>query len=80
MTEETDDQTTEWLGTAATAKQLGITTRTLYRFLDEGALASYRFGRVIRIKKSDIDTFVTSCKVVPGTLKHLYPPTVPTDS
>ena len=36
-----------WLSTAAAADRLGITPRTLYRFIDEGQLAAYKFGRVI---------------------------------
>ena len=34
----------EWLGTTEAARRLGITTRTLYRFIDQGKLAAYRFG------------------------------------
>src|SRR5690349_10550909 len=45
------DQASEpisWLSTAEAANRLGITPRTLYRFIDEGQLVAYRFGRVIR--------------------------------
>ena len=38
----------EWLGTKEAAARLGITLRSLYRFIDEGDLAAYKFGRVIR--------------------------------
>ncbi len=73
------DDGTEWLGTTATAKRLGITTRTLYRFIDEGQLTAYRLGRVIRVKGSDIDTFIESCRIEPGTIGHLYPTAAPGD-
>lgn len=64
---------TEWLNTDEAARRLGITTRTLYRFMDKGRLPSYRFGRVFRLKVSDIEAFIDSCRVEPGSLSHLYP-------
>ena len=62
-----------WLSTAEAAKRLGITPRTLYRFIDEGQLPAYRFGRVIRLKQSEIDSFIEECRIEPGSLEHLYP-------
>ena len=64
-----------WLSTGEAAKRLGITTRTLYRFIDEGQLPAFRFGRVIRLKQADVDTYIESCQIEPGTLEHLYPET-----
>lgn len=66
-------QPIEWLSTKEAADRLGITPRTLYRFIDEGQLAAYHFGRVIRLKAEDIDAFIESSRVVPGSLRHLYP-------
>lgn len=63
----------EWLSTAGAAARLGITPRTLYRFIDEGQIPAYRFGRVIRLKTVDVDAFVESCRIEPGTMAHLYP-------
>lgn len=63
----------EWLGTKAAARHLGITPRTLYRFIDEGQLPAYRFGRVIRLKVADLDAYIESCRIEPGSLEHLYP-------
>lgn len=63
----------DWLNTEEAAKRLGITTRTLYRFMDQGRLPSYRFGRVFRLKMADIEKFIEECRVEPGTLSHLYP-------
>ena len=65
-----------WLSTAEAAKALGITSRTLYRFIDEGQLTAYRFGRVIRLQETDVDAFIEASRIEPGTLEHLYPETV----
>lgn len=65
-----------WLSTADAAKRLGVTPRTLYRFIDEGQLPAYRFGRVIRLKEDEVDGFIDSCRIEPGTLEHLYPEAV----
>ena len=65
----------EWLSTQEASRRLGITTRTLYRFVDQGDLPAYRMGRVIRLKASDIDSFIESSRIEPGTLEHLYPDT-----
>lgn len=62
-----------WLSTADAATELGITPRTLYRFIDEGQLPAYRFGRVIRLKAEEVASFVETCRIEPGTLEHLYP-------
>lgn len=62
-----------WLSTQEAARRMGITTRTLYRFVDEGQLPAYRMGRVFRLKQSDVDAFIESSRVEPGTLAKLYP-------
>ncbi len=67
----------QWMSTADAAKRLGITPRTLYRFIDEGQLPAYRFGRVIRLKQLEVDSFIETCKIQPGTLEHLYPDAAP---
>ena len=66
----------QWMSTAEAARRLGITPRTLYRFIDEGQLPAYRFGRVIRLKRLEVDSFIESCRIEPGTLEHLYPETM----
>ena len=65
--------TIDWLSTAEACRHLGVTARTLYRFIDEGQVDAYRFGRVIRLKQCDLDTFIATCKIMPGELVHLYP-------
>lgn len=62
-----------WCGTAEAARHLGIAPRTLYRLIDEGQLAAYKFGRVIRLKLADLDAFVEAARIQPGSLEHLYP-------
>lgn len=64
---------TDWLSTAEAAKRLGVTPRTLYRFIDEGQIPGYRFGRVIRLREHEVDAFIEACRIEPGTLEHLYP-------
>lgn len=58
----------EWLNTNETARRLGITPRTLYRFIDDGKIPAYRFGRVIRLKESEVAEFIEASRIVPGTL------------
>ncbi|MGD0880041.1 MAG: helix-turn-helix domain-containing protein [Acidimicrobiales bacterium] len=62
-----------WLSTKDAAERLGVTLRSLYRFIDEGGLAAYKFGRVIRLKEVDVEAFIESSRIVPGSLEHLYP-------
>jgi excisionase family DNA binding protein len=68
----TDEPT--WLSSKEAAARLGITLRSLYRFIDEGDLAAYKFGRVIRLKDEDVTRYIESCRIEPGQLEHLYPP------
>ncbi|HCB36649.1 MAG TPA: hypothetical protein DEP66_00090, partial [Acidimicrobiaceae bacterium] len=63
----------QWMSTKAAAGRMGITTRTLYRFIDDGELRAYRFGRVIRLQRDDVDKHIENCLVEPGSLSHLYP-------
>lgn len=63
----------DWLSTADAAASLGITTRTLYRFINNGDLPAYRFGRVIRVKRVDVEAFIEASRIEPGTLDHLSP-------
>lgn len=57
-----------WLNTAKAAERLGVTPRTLYRFIDEGQVPAYRFGRVIRLKEHEVDDFIERCRIAPGAL------------
>lgn len=62
----------EWLSTREASRQLGITVRTLYRLIDSGQVAAYKFGRVIRLSQADIDAYLERARIEPGDLEHLY--------
>jgi excisionase family DNA binding protein len=62
-----------WMNTGQAARRLGVTVRTLYRLIDEGALPAYKFGRVIRLQETEVDAFIQASRIVPGSLEHLYP-------
>ena len=59
----------ERLNTKESARRLGITPRTLYRFIDDGRIPAYRLGRVIRLKESEVADFIERSRIVPGTLE-----------
>lgn len=63
----------QWMGTREACERLGVTLRTLYRFIDEGQLPAYKMGRVIRVQATDIEDFIRRMRIEPGTLEHLYP-------
>ena len=67
------DPAIRWMGTQEAARYLGITPRTLYRFINDGALPAYKMGRVIRLKLTDLDSFIEGARIEPGTLEHLSP-------
>ena len=69
-----------WLGTTEAAERLGVVPRTLYRMIDEGLIPAYKMGRVFRLKLSDLDAFLESTRVQPGSLSHLYPDRVEGDA
>jgi excisionase family DNA binding protein len=61
----------EWMTSGDAADHLGVGLRTLYKFIDDDRLPGYRLGRVIRLKRSDVDAFIESCRIEPGSLGHL---------
>jgi excisionase family DNA binding protein len=65
----------EWLSTKEAASRLGLTTRTVYRLIDDGQIPAYKFGRVIRLQASEVDSFIDAARIRPGDLEHLYPTT-----
>ena len=62
----------EWLSSKQAAARLGVTPRTLYRLIDLGQLPAYRIGRVIRLQCGEVEDYIATCRVVPGTLGHLH--------
>lgn len=63
----------QWMSTNDAADRLGVSLRTLYKFIDEGHLPAYKFGRVIRLQQSEVDAFIGNSRIAPGSLEHLYP-------
>jgi excisionase family DNA binding protein len=62
-----------WFGVPDASTYLGVTSRTLYRLIDEGKVPAYLFGRVIRLRRHELDAFIETARIQPGTLGHLYP-------
>ncbi|HEY2332649.1 MAG TPA: helix-turn-helix domain-containing protein [Acidimicrobiales bacterium] len=73
MARNPDESEIIWMSTQEAARRLGVTPRTLYRFVDEGELPAYRMGRVFRLQQHDVDEFIERSRIQPGTLEHLYP-------
>ncbi len=69
----------DWLSTQEAARLLGITPRTLYRFIDQGDIPAYRMGRVIRLRRREVESFIESSRIEPGSISHLYPDPVAKD-
>lgn len=76
----TEDSDIEWLSTKEAARRLGLTTRTVYRLIDEGQIPAYKFGRVIRLQANEVDRFIDTARIQPGDLEHLYPTSTSSDS
>lgn len=48
----------EWLSTAEAARILGVPRHRLYRLIDEGRLPAYKFGRVVRLRRDEVDAWL----------------------
>lgn len=66
------DDDSFWVNSTQAARMMGVTIRRVYRLVDDGVLTAYRFGRVIRIKRSDLAAFIESCRIEPGAVRHLH--------
>jgi len=62
----------EWLSSPAAAAELGVALRTLYRLIDQEGLPAYRMGRVIRLRRGEITSWLDERRIQPGALDHLY--------
>jgi excisionase family DNA binding protein len=47
-----------------TATYLGIGNRTLYAMIDQGQVPAYKFGRVIRLRRTDVLAFLERQRIV----------------
>lgn len=63
--------TSIWMSVQTAADELEVTNRTIYRFINDGKLAAYRIGRVYRIRRQDLDSFLDAAELQPGDLDHL---------
>ncbi|MGI9611437.1 MAG: helix-turn-helix domain-containing protein [Acidimicrobiales bacterium] len=61
----------QWMSVQAAARELEVTTRTIYRFINDGKLTAYRIGWVYRIRCSDLAAFLADAALQPGDLDHL---------
>lgn len=49
----------DWFGTPKAAELLGIGQRALYRLIDEGAIPAYKLGRVVRVRREDLERYLS---------------------
>jgi excisionase family DNA binding protein len=52
----------EWISTTQATRVLGVTASTLYRLINDGTIRAYRFGRVIRLRASDLDAYLATAR------------------
>jgi len=48
----------EYLSIAEIAKLLGLKEQTIREYIKRGDLVAYRFGKVLRVKKADLNRFI----------------------
>lgn len=56
----------EWLTTDELARWLGIGRTMAYQLLATGEMPSYKIGRVRRIRRQDVETWLESNRFRPG--------------
>ncbi len=64
------------MGSPEAAAYLGIMLNTLYKLIHSGELRAYKIGRVIRLRKADVDAYLEAHVIEPGSLGHLVDPPV----
>jgi excisionase family DNA binding protein len=68
------DDGPDWLSVPRAARALGVVSRTVYGLINAGSLPGYRIGRVIRVRRDDLDRYLDSVRIEPGALDHLCGP------
>lgn len=63
----------DWVGPPEACKLLGVTPRTLYRFIDHEDLPAYQIGQHIRLRRSEIAAWLEARETRPDDLRYLYP-------
>lgn len=62
---------TGWMGCPEVAGRLGVSLRTVYGMINRGDLPAYHMGRVIRVRRTDLQSFLLAQRLKPGDLDHL---------
>ena len=57
-----------WLSTAEAQVRLMLTRTRLYRAIDDGVVPAYRFGRVIRVRRAELDELAVLVPDVSATM------------
>ena len=61
----------DWFSVRDASRYLGIHQRTLYSLIDKGDVPAYKFGRVIRLRRHEVEAFLERQRVAPGSLRHV---------
>lgn len=69
----------DWMSSKEVAAYLGVSLQTLYKFIDDGSLAAYHMGRVIRLRYEDVLEFLKGQRIAKGELNQLLRRNEPTD-
>ncbi|MDA8277014.1 MAG: helix-turn-helix domain-containing protein [Actinomycetota bacterium] len=69
----------DWMSSKEVAAYLGVSLQTLYKFIDDGSLAAYHMGRVIRLRHEDVLEFLKGQRIAKGELNQLLRRKEPTD-
>ena len=59
-----DDNETEFFTIAQVAEFIGVSERTVQRWIRSGAVPVHRFGRLVRISDADISAFLAATRSV----------------
>ncbi len=68
MSEE-DQAAAGYVTTEEIAAELGVSRQAVYKWVNEGKLEAFRFGRAVRIPRSSFKRFVEASRLSPGTGK-----------
>ena len=60
---DTDER---WVGVEEVAAHLGVTTTSVYRWVESRGLPAHRVGRLFRFRLTEVDTWVTDHRVGPA--------------
>ncbi len=60
---------TEYMTPKEVADWLKVTDQAVYKWIREGRLDSYRFGRAVRVPRESVEQFVRESRTTPETGK-----------